>query len=50
MKRSGYNIVRVFLDERPGCGIGGFANATTALDSAWVDRLAQFISGAIACA
>lgn len=46
MKSSGLNIVRVFLDELPGRGIGGATNSTDALDSAWVDRLAQFISDA----
>jgi hypothetical protein len=46
MERNGYNVNRVFLDERPGSGIGGARNATAPLDSAWVDRLAEYISDA----
>ena len=46
MQSQGYNIARVFLDERVGCGIGGTANATEPLDPAWLDRLAQFVSDA----
>ena len=46
MKSAGFNIARVFLDELPDRGIGGATNSTEALDSAWVDRLAQFISDA----
>ena len=49
MAADGYNVNRVFLDERPGSGIGGPANATAPLDSAWLDRLAQFIADAEAC-
>jgi hypothetical protein len=36
----------VFLDELPNSGIGGLTNATVPLNSAWVDRLAQFVSDA----
>ena len=46
MRADGYNVNRVFLDERPDSGIGGPSNATEALDGAWVDRLAQYISDA----
>ena len=46
MKSQGYNIARVFLDDKVGCGIGGAANATVPLDPAWLDRLAQFVSDA----
>jgi hypothetical protein len=46
MAADGYNVNRVFLDERPGSGIGGPANATVPLDGAWLDRLAQFIADA----
>jgi hypothetical protein len=46
MAADGYNVNRVFLDERPGSGIGGPANATAPLDGAWLDRLAQFIADA----
>jgi hypothetical protein len=46
MRARGYNIARVFLDERIGCGIGGAANATIPLDPEWLDRLAQFVSDA----
>lgn len=42
----GFNVNRVFLDERPDSGIGGPANATAPLDSAWVDRLAEYIADA----
>ena len=46
MQRQGYNVARVFLDERVGCGIGGAANAAEPLDPTWLDRLAQFVSDA----
>ena len=46
LQRDGFNINRVFLDELPNRGIGGSTNATTPLDPAWLDRLAQYISDA----
>eukprot|EP00936_MAST-01D_sp_MAST-1D-sp1_P002572 g2572.t1 len=46
MQADGYNVNRVFLDERPDSGIGGATNATVPFDTAWVDRLAQYISDA----
>lgn len=46
MRKDGYNINRVFLDETPGRGIGGGTNNTAPLDGAWLDRLAEFISDA----
>ena len=46
MQKQGFNIMRAFLDERPGCGIGGDVSSTEPLDPAWLDRLAQFVSDA----
>ncbi len=46
MHGQGFNIMRVFLDERPGCGIGGDVSSTEPLDAEWLNRLAQFVSDA----
>eukprot|EP01048_Picozoa_sp_COSAG05_P001534 COSAG05_NODE_52_length_23775_cov_49.471110_9_plen_401_part_00 len=46
MQSQGFNIMRVFIDARPGCGIGGDVSSTEPLDSHWLDRLAQFIADA----
>ena len=46
MKKLGFNVNRVFLDELPNRGIGGFVNASNPLDSAWLDRLAEYITDA----
>jgi hypothetical protein len=43
MARSGYNINRVFLDELPNRGIGGSTASTSPLDSAYVDRIAEYV-------
>jgi len=46
MQAQQFNIMRVFIDARPGCGIGGDASSTEPLDARWLDRLAQFITDA----
>ena len=46
MQGQEFNIMRVFLDERPGCGIGGDVSSSEPLDAHWLDRLAQFVSDA----
>ena len=48
MQAGGLNMVRVFLDELPGRGIGGAVAATEPLEAGYVARLAQFVSDAAA--
>ena len=46
MQRQGFNVLRVFIDARPGCGISGDATSTEPLDPHFLDRLAQVSDGA----
>ena len=45
MQRQGFNVLRVFIDARPGCGISGDATSTEPLDPHFLDRLAQVSDG-----
>ena len=49
MQRQGFNVLRVFIDARPGCGISGNATSTEPLDPHFLDRLAQVSDGACCC-
>lgn len=46
MSGQGFNVVRVFVDHRADTGVGGAASAQTAVSTAYVAKLAEFISDA----